>query len=80
MSFYAERNGLASSWERDHNRFELARWVYHHPDFATDFIENCVQRGINIFDTEPTDDNPTYNISILISALDALADPENLNS
>ena len=32
MSYYTEKNGLAQWWDRDHDRLELARWVYHHPE------------------------------------------------
>lgn len=71
MSYYTEKNGLAQWWDRDHDRLELARWVYHHPENLQAFVNKLQEYGIDLF-TKPTEDKPTYNIEVLIRELDQL--------
>jgi len=76
MSYYTERNGLAHWWDRDHNRLELARWVFHHPEYLQEFVEKLKEQGIDIYNTHPTDDDPTYTISIFVDQLAHLTNDE----
>ena len=71
MAFYTDRNGRAQQWDRDHNRLELSRWVYHHPENLWAFVNKLKEYGIDLF-TEPTEEKPNYNIEILIRELDEL--------
>ena len=73
---YVDKNGLAKWWERDHVRLEGARWVYHHPEIFQALVDRLKEHGIDIFNNEPTDDNPTYNVDIVISAIAGLTDEE----
>lgn len=76
MAYYTERNGLALYWDRDHMRLELAKWVYHHPDRLQAFVNKLAEYGIDLLNTEPTDDNPTYDIEILVRQLNELTDED----
>lgn len=71
-NFYIERNGRAQQWDRDHDRLELARWVYHHPENLAAFVDKLAEYGIDLF-TRPTEEKPNYSIEILIHELDELS-------
>lgn len=72
MSYYTERNGLANWWDRDHDRLELARWVFHHPETLQAFADKLAEYGIDLIHHPTSEEDPTWNISIFIDQLAAL--------
>lgn len=72
MAFYINRNGRAQQWDRDHNRLELARWVYHHPEILFGIVEAFNEAGIDFFRVDPNE----VDYTILFEKLNALTNQE----
>jgi hypothetical protein len=72
MAFYINRNGRAQQWDRDHNRLELARWVFHHPEILYGLIKALTEAGVDIFHMRP--DEVDYDF--LFEKIDALTNDE----
>lgn len=71
-NFYIERNGRAQQWDRDHNRLELARWVFHHPEILYGLIEALTAAGIDIFHVRPEE----VDYDFLFEKINALTNNE----
>ena len=71
-NFYINRNGRAQQWDRDYNRLELARWVYHHPELLFGIIEAFTEAGIDFFHVEPNE----VDYTILFEKLNVLTNQE----
>lgn len=72
MAFYINRNGRAQQWDRDHNRLELARWVFHHPEMLYDLVKTLTDAEIDIFHVRPEE----VDYDFLFNKINALTNNE----
>lgn len=76
MSYYAEHNGLANSWERNDMRYKLAKWVFYHPEQFEYFVNKLLEYGIDLLEQNSDAENHEYNIQIFVDQLDQLSEED----